>query len=418
MSFIFTSILKKAKEKLNINKTFTIAKEMLGSINGYTKLIICSMACVLLFSLLLGALPVKVVYNVVYGGEVIGSVESKDVFYNAAELAAQMVNGENASEHIYKPEFKRIVTFADAFAKSEDLAYVILENTDTLIDGYALCVNGETVAVSDNADELDQILNDAKQCYLTGDGDESVEFVDEVVVLDGYYTSDNFLDADALTELVSGLDVKTVVTLTTDKTINYSTVKQKSSSVAAGKTSVKQQGVNGLKRTVETVEYLNGELTAREVVSSEVVSEPVDKILIVGTGVSSGKVSYSSYGFANPVDMSKIYISSYWGDGRGHKGLDLAGPKGTSIYASKSGIVKTVRHTSDYGKYIVIDHGDGFETLYSHCSEMLVSVGENVSAGQLIAYMGRTGNATGNHLHFEIWKNGKRVDPAPYLSLK
>ena len=116
--------------------------------------------------------------------------------------------------------------------------------------------------------------------------------------------------------------------------------------------------------------------------------------------------------------MSKIYISSYWGDGRGHKGLDLAGPKGTSIYASKAGVVKTVKHTSDYGKYIVIDHGDGFQTLYSHCSEMIVSVGESVVAGQTIAYIGRTGNASGNHLHFEIWKNGTRVNPAPYLSLK
>ena len=116
--------------------------------------------------------------------------------------------------------------------------------------------------------------------------------------------------------------------------------------------------------------------------------------------------------------MSKIYISSYWGDGRGHKGLDLAGPKGLSIYAAKSGVVKTVRHTSDYGKYIVIDHGDGFQTLYSHCSEMIVSVGEKVVAGQTIAYVGRTGNASGNHLHFEIIKNGTRVNPAPYLGIK
>ncbi len=418
MSFIITSFLKRAEEKLNIKEKYNKAKSMLGNMNTYTKIIIGCMGFVLFFSLLIGALPIKIVYNVVYNGNVIASVEEKDVYYKAAELAASKVNAENPDEYILNPKFKRIITFANEFANSEDLSYVILENTDNLIDGYALCVNGETVAVSNDGDGLDKILYDAKQSYLTGNGEESAEFVDDVTVLSGYYATDNFLDSTALCELVNALDVKTVVTITIDKSIGYSTVKQKSSSVAAGKTTVKQQGVNGVKRTVETIEYLNGEITNRNVVSNEVISEPVDKILVVGTGVSSSASNYSTYGFVKPIDMSKIYISSYWGDGRNHKGLDLAGPKGLSIYASKSGVVKTVRHTSDYGKYIVIDHGDGFETLYSHCSEMIVSVGEKVVAGQTIAYVGRTGNASGNHLHFEIWKNGQRVNPAPYLGIK
>lgn len=416
MSFI--SFIKRAEEKLNIKDKCLKVKSVFSNMNAQTKYIVVGMGCFLLLSLLLGALPIKFVYNVVYNDNVIASIEEKDVYFEAAELAVSRVNAENADEYLSQPKFKRIITFADTFANSEDLSYVILENTNTLIDGYALCVNGQTVAVSNNADELDKILSDAKQSYLTGNGDETAEFVDEVTVTEGYFVTDNFLDSDSLTALVSDLDVKTVVTLTTDNSIGYSTVKQKSSSVAAGKTTVKQQGVNGVKRTVETVEYLNGELTNRNVVSSEVISEPVDKILVVGTGVSSSANNYSSYGFVKPIDMSKIYISSYWGDGRGHKGLDLAGPKGLSIYAAKAGVVKTVRQTSDYGKYIVIDHGDGFQTLYSHCSEMIVSVGEKVVAGQTIAYVGRTGNASGNHLHFEIIKNGTRVNPAPYLGIK
>lgn len=416
MSFI--SFIKRAEEKLNVKDKCLKVKSVFSNMNAQTKYIVVGMGCFLLLSLLLGALPIKFVYNVVYNDNVIASIEEKDVYFEAAELAVSRVNAENADEYLSQPKFKRIITFADTFANIEDLSYVILENTNTLIDGYALCVNGQTVAVSNNADELDKILSDAKQSYLTGNGDETAEFVDEVTVTEGYFVTDNFLDSDSLTALVSDLDVKTVVTLTTDNSIGYSTVKQKSSSVAAGKTTVKQQGVNGVKRTVETVEYLNGELTNRNVVSSEVISEPVDKILVVGTGVSSSANNYSSYGFVKPIDMSKIYISSYWGDGRGHKGLDLAGPKGLSIYAAKSGVVKTVRHTSDYGKYIVIDHGDGFQTLYSHCSEMIVSVGEKVVAGQTIAYVGRTGNASGNHLHFEIIKNGTRVNPAPYLGIK
>ena len=64
-----------------------------------------------------------------------------------------------------------------------------------------------------------------------------------------------------------------------------------------------------------------------------------------------------------------------------------------------------------YGKYIVIDHGGGYQTLYSHCSELLVNPGDKVTKGQLIAKVGRTGRATASHLHFEVMVNGKSVDP-------
>ena len=257
MSFI--SFIKRAEEKLNVKDKCLKVKSVFSNMNAQTKYIVVGMGCFLLLSLLLGALPIKFVYNVVYNDNVIASIEEKDVYFEAAELAVSRVNAENADEYLSQPKFKRIITFADTFANIEDLSYVILENTNTLIDGYALCVNGQTVAVSNNADELDKILSDAKQSYLTGNGDETAEFVDEVTVTEGYFVTDNFLDSDSLTALVSDLDVKTVVTLTTDNSIGYSTVKQKSSSVAAGKTTVKQQGVNGVKRTVDTVEYLNGE---------------------------------------------------------------------------------------------------------------------------------------------------------------
>ena len=99
-----------------------------------------------------------------------------------------------------------------------------------------------------------------------------------------------------------------------------------------------------------------------------------------------------------------------------HKGIDIGMPMGTPICATKDGTVSTsVYGTGSYGYYIILDHGDGIQTLYAHCSELLVSVGDVVTKGQVIAKVGSTGNSTGPHVHFEIRINGERVDPLPYL---
>lgn len=100
-----------------------------------------------------------------------------------------------------------------------------------------------------------------------------------------------------------------------------------------------------------------------------------------------------------------------------HDGLDIGMTKGTDILAVKSGTVKKVQSgTTGYGNHIIIDHGGGLETLYAHCSELLVSAEQKVDAGTVIAKVGSTGNSTGPHLHIEIRLNGKTVDPLAYLS--
>lgn len=114
------------------------------------------------------------------------------------------------------------------------------------------------------------------------------------------------------------------------------------------------------------------------------------------------------------------YISSYWGDNRGHKGIDFAASFGTPIYAAESGTVITSNTTNSWGGgwgyYVSIKHNGTYQTLYAHCSSIVVSAGQTVKAGQLIGYVGSTGNSTGNHLHFELYKNGTRIDPWPYLT--
>lgn len=94
-----------------------------------------------------------------------------------------------------------------------------------------------------------------------------------------------------------------------------------------------------------------------------------------------------------------------------HYGLDLAAPEKAPIYAAVAGTVKTADTQDSYGHYIIIDHYNGFLTLYAHCSKLLVREGELVARGEKIALVGHTGEATGDHLHFEIHLNGVRYDP-------
>lgn len=117
-------------------------------------------------------------------------------------------------------------------------------------------------------------------------------------------------------------------------------------------------------------------------------------------------------------------ISSYFGPrpqpvpgaSTNHKGIDLTAPYGTAILASASGIVTTATHSNSAGNYILIAHGNGMSTVYMHCSSLLVSVGDNVEQGEVIAKVGSTGYSSGNHLHFGIIKNGTYVDPLGYVS--
>ena len=101
-----------------------------------------------------------------------------------------------------------------------------------------------------------------------------------------------------------------------------------------------------------------------------------------------------------------------------HQGVDLAGPEGTPIYASRAGTVTTATFGNAAGFYVTINHGDGFSSVYMHMTHYVVSKGAKVSQGQLIGYMGSTGVSTGSHLHFGIAYNGQYVNPANYVSLR
>ncbi len=100
-----------------------------------------------------------------------------------------------------------------------------------------------------------------------------------------------------------------------------------------------------------------------------------------------------------------------------HQGVDLAAPKGTPIYASRAGRVTTATYGNSAGNYVTINHLDGFSSVYMHMENYVVSAGQTVSAGQLIGYVGKSGVATGYHLHFGIAYNGAYVNPCNYVNL-
>ena len=143
--------------------------------------------------------------------------------------------------------------------------------------------------------------------------------------------------------------------------------------------------------------------------------ERMDK---VSAGVATTSVSVPS---AMPLTDARL-SSGYGmrnhpvlGGRRGHKGVDLAAPTGTPVYATADGFVSKADWFSSYGKYISIEHGASLQTRFAHLSDMVVSAGDKVKKGDLIGYVGSTGRSTGPHLHYEVRVDGVAVDPSPYM---
>lgn len=117
-----------------------------------------------------------------------------------------------------------------------------------------------------------------------------------------------------------------------------------------------------------------------------------------------------------PVDSARMTRGFLPHKRRPHLGIDLAAPKGTSILAARGGVViYRGRDFRGFGKMVLIESGDGWATLYAHLDKFYVEEGQRVAMGELIGAMGRTGRATGVHLHFEIRKQRGPVDPLPLL---
>ena len=221
---------------------------------------------------------------------------------------------------------------------------------------------------------------------------------------------------------VNFLTVKRTVTEVYEEDIPFGTEEVVDANYAKGYQAVRSSGVLGKRLVTADVVYVNGLEEDRTEVDSVVLKEPVDQVVTVGTAEpiqvlsssSGGSAASSSGGFIWPVDGGHVTcgINGYWG----HTGMDIGANRGTVIRAAASGtVVKAVRQYYAYGIHVKISHGNGIYTLYAHMSQLAVSYGDYVQQGQIIGYVGQTGNAYGNHCHFEIIINGRFMDPSKYI---
>ena len=161
----------------------------------------------------------------------------------------------------------------------------------------------------------------------------------------------------------------------------------------------------------ESVEEPSGEAVLTSVLySQENLPECVSmEQVVLGfdyTGPLTGTVS-SPFGYReHPTEGAERF----------HYGVDVAAEEGTKIACFANGTVKAVGESSSYGKYLIVTHDDGVETLYAHCSAITVSSGQTVQRGETVARVGETGIATGPHLHFELQKQGTYLNPIYYVS--
>ncbi|MDP3675146.1 MAG: M23 family metallopeptidase [Novosphingobium sp.] len=138
-----------------------------------------------------------------------------------------------------------------------------------------------------------------------------------------------------------------------------------------------------------------------------------------GSTTAKSSVSIPSRMPVEGVRLSSDYgtrIHPVLGGRRGHKGIDLAGPTGTPIYATADGIVSRADWFSSYGLYVSLEHGGSLQTRYGHMSRLNVAAGQRVRKGEIIGYVGSTGRSTGPHLHYEVRIAGAAVNPVPYLN--
>ena len=322
---------------------------------------------------------------------------------------------------------------------------------ENVLSGYGLYIDGEFIAAFEDELALDTALDLYGQLAasaLDPEVPDETEFdedawggstfsayeyagtVNEIDIVAGEYPSDSFVSADEIGGLLEngvkdysgselGFELQLVFNRTAvyENTVEYPTESIYTDALAEGKIKTVTQGVDG--QTVDTylITYVDGVETERELIDSEVIAETVTEVLEVGTS-SVGKVTASLGVLQKPYDG---IITSYYGYrwGRLHAGIDLCKYhgicKGDPAYAAADGVVSFAGVYGGYGNCVIIDHGDGIQTLYAHFQSLSVTEGQVVSAGDEVGKIGMTGHATGYHLHFEVHIDGAAIDPLLFV---
>ena len=369
------------------------------------------------------------------------------LFFNSQFCYAIMVNGETVGTTKDKDDADEIIAIAEQHA-SEILGYEysldetvavsawlggmgggeieheILGRIEDIEQLYVLYVDGEAVGAAEDGAVLSAILSDILDSY-TQETTASVSFVQEVSVKHDFVSKDVLRDAEKIAELIApgnevsehSLDVETVEITERTEPVAYTTEYVEDDTMYEQSTRVLSAGVDGELLVTERKTFLNGVETDSFIMETKMTLAPVAEVIAEGTMERPPTASWGEYIWPCSGTVTSLFgYRSVRVGSSNHKGLDIADATGTDIFAADGGEVTHSGTMSGYGYIIIITHDNGDKTYYAHCSKLLVSVGERVARGQLIAKMGSTGVSSGPHCHFEIRKNGTEfVDPMEYL---
>lgn len=358
--------------------------------------------------------------SVYVDGDKVATVEDETVYGEANKRISEMVTYEAAaaSDYYRTPSYE--ITLTDSLSSVDSVMESLLSQYEgELTEAVGLYIDGQLSVVVEDEEELTSALDTYKLNAGTVSGSEK-EFVQDVRVVPGLYADGSVVSPNMLRQMLSGgvlgLDVSETVTDTHVEEIAYKTEYTKDSSLYEDESVVTREGVNGSVSCVDRVTLVNGKETSREEISRDVLKEAVSEQVKVGT--KERPAPSGSFCWPTPsLNMIMTYFEERWGSF--HGALDISGPsaEGSDILASDSGTVVWSGDCDDgYGNYIIIDHGNGFQTWYAHCSALFVSEGDQVTKGEVIGLVGNTGDSYGAHLHFEIRLNGEKVDPLQYTS--
>ena len=357
-------------------------------------------------------------YAVYYDDDFLGFVDKPEVVLDNMEDINEAISASNQAEiTMYEKEFSFEKGFQLFAHKSDwsEIAAVAGERCSLDVNVYDIYVNGNMVAQDSSIDNVTAAANQLKEEYAAANPQDDFTAIDFVEKLEVRVTKGSKVETakqeDIYAALKDMLTIKTTTKLVEEKAIPFEIVYEYTDTKACGDITVKSAGADGTVKTVTMIEKHNGVQVASKEVSSEVLNESVDQVVLVGT---KGMV-VSDAGMITPSRGSVTsHMGSRWG--RTHKGIDVPGDTGDPIFAAKEGVVTVAEYKNNgYGNVIEIDHGNGLVTLYAHLNTISVKPGDTVYPGQVIGGMGTTGRSTGVHLHFEVLVNGANVNPLNYV---
>lgn len=396
-----------------------------------------------------------------------------------SQMLSQVVLDDKSDIALQKSKFSITVAGKNNVQDNNEFTRSLISASGEKIDtAYGIYIDGNLATANKDKEYIDKVLNEKLKPEKDKNPESKVEFAQKVEIVEGLYpvnliiNNEDFgkkinsnvqeektytvkmddtpliiaektnvplnelrrLNPNLVDLMVVGVDVvlspersllevKVVKSERYEQEIPYEVEEVKSSKYRSGYKKTTQEGENGTAIVTAEVSYIDGIEVSRDVLSSDVTSSPVNKQVIIGTGKSYN--SYSSYDYnGGPIGSGGTlnwptnggYISNGYLGYYNHRAIDIANDYGSPIYAADDGVVVTSGWSSGgYGRYVVIDHGNGMQTLYGHNSKNLVYPGQRVSRGQTIARVGSTGNSTGNHVHFEVIVNGVKKNPNYYL---